>query len=200
MAPTDLTRAFQANPKLSGGQFYINIHSSWRPAGAIAGYVVSNEIPMALTSPCNVQTEVQITGSTTNTSAASSCDLTDCTYFVDTALFTCSPSYNFGMTGELVQAVHLHWRPFTYQSIAYASQRFTFPAVAGTAQGMPNVANVAVPVNMTVAIQSDPSLQSMLFYLNGKQTSSLCWILCSAAEKRSAQFVVASVAHGCFSR
>ena len=162
----EFQQVLEADNFLSNGRFYLNVHTNWQPGGALAGFVTSDQIPLTLKSSCNVATEIEITGSTTNTSLAAFCGVSDCMYSFTTLLFNCNVSYNLQNPNEVVENVHIHWRAFEYDSISYASQKFTFLDPPRASQGTVEARGVAIPANMTAAILSDPSLLSKLFYVN----------------------------------
>jgi hypothetical protein len=151
----NLTLAFRANPSLSGGLFYINIHGTWSPPspqGSMAGIVVGSSIHLGLNGTCNVATEMAITQSTTTSSAAAACSVPQCVYDLAAKRLNCSVNYDLG-GAELAKAVHIHWKSFTYQGETIPTGRIVFNTNFETISGT-SWFEGPVPTNMSLAILS----------------------------------------------
>lgn len=167
--PAGMAQAFRANPQLGGGLLYVNVHGTWAPPspmGSVGGWVTGDAIPIALSGACDAAMERVITGSTTNTSASSSCGVSACSYNVPANQLTCSLSYDFGTTGETISAVHIHWKSFVLGGVAFPAEKVVLPVTAGTASGTASVAALTPPANMTSAIRANAVLAGNSFYVN----------------------------------
>jgi len=157
---------------------YANFHSNWSPPspmGALAGRLqvatgsgglpVSPDVGSLVLLPsntaCNVVTERDITGSTTNTTTLASCSVTQCSYNIaDTQTnptITCTMGWNFANTGELIQAVHIHWRNFTTPGGVFVlTDKFVFTlsgAQVNTDAGTVTATTATIPVGLKNAIR-----------------------------------------------
>jgi hypothetical protein len=167
--PPNMTSALINNPKLAGGQFYINVHGTWAPPspfGSMGGWITGDDIVINLPGPCNVATERIITGSTSNTSATATCGLGFCIFNIPGSALTCSIVYDFGATGETVVATHIHWKAFNAtDGTAFAADKVVLPSTAGTASGVATVTAASFP-NLALALLANPTLADNLFYVN----------------------------------
>jgi len=167
---------------------YANFHSNWSPPspmGAMAGRLVvpsgSGVLPVSADTgsiillpanpACNVATEMAITGSTTNTSAAATCSVTACTYDIRDSqanpTITCTLGWNFANTGEVIQAVHIHWRNFTTPAGTFVlTDKFVFTlsgTQVNTNSGTVTVTSGTIPASLKLAIR----FYSTLVFQNG---------------------------------
>ncbi len=109
-----------------------------------------------------------ITGSLTNTSATASCTVSMCSYDIRDSqpnpTITCTLGWNFANTGEVIQAVHIHWRNFTTPGGNFIlTDRIVFALSAAqvdTNSGTVTATTQTIPAGLKSAIRFYSSLVS----------------------------------------